>query len=101
MGMLQINPKSIIPVSEAKARLNNFADGLDTNLLVISKNGRATKLGLVDLDYLEKIQEKSDFSEMDRIEKDLRQDFRTYLKEKGFNPDKLTDKDIYRLLDKI
>lgn len=99
--MLQISPNNIVPISEIKNKLNSLADSLDTNLLVVSKNGRATKLGLINLDYLEKLQEKSDQSEMGKIEQDLRKDFRVYLKDLGYDPDKLTDEDIYRIIDKI
>lgn len=98
--MLQVNPRNIISISEAKTKLNSLADRLDGEPLIVSKNGQP-KLGIVSLDYLETLQRKADFAEMQRIQTELKTDFRDYLKQEGYKAEKLTDEEVYKIIDKI
>lgn len=97
--MLQVNPRNILPISIVKAKLNSLADNLNGEPLIVSKNGRP-KLGIVSLDYLEDLQKKADFAQMQQIENRWQENFRQALVKKGYNLDKLTDEDVYNLLDK-
>lgn len=98
--MLQVNPRNIISISEAKTKLNSLTNKLNGEPLIVSKNGQP-KLGIVSLDYLETLQKKADFAEMQRMQMELKTDFRSFLKQEGYKPEKLTDEEVYKIIDKI
>lgn len=99
--MLQINPKNIIPITEARAKLDNLvSDAEGNNFFVISRQGKA-KAAVIDVEYLMDLQRKLDFAEMRELHKQLQQGFREYLIKKGYDPDKMTDEEAEKILQDI
>ena len=99
--MLQINPQNIIPITEARAKLDDLVSGAQgNNFYVISRQGKA-KAAIIDVEYLMDLQRKLDFAEMRELHKQLQQGFREYLIKKGYNPDKMTDEEAEKILQSI
>lgn len=68
--MLQVNPKNIIPVTEARANLNQLISQTQKEKIsLLTKQGRPV-IAVVDLSYLEFIQDKLNqfFDEEDTLE---------------------------------
>lgn len=99
--MLQILPKNIIPITEARGKLDDLVEqAKGDNFFVISRQGKA-KAAVVDVDYLLELQKKLELEEMREINLQMQEDFRKYLRKKGFNPDKMTDKEAEKILQKL
>lgn len=98
MFMLQIKPENIIPITEARAKLDNLvSDAEGNNFFVISRQGKA-KAAIIDVEYLMELQKKLDFAEMRRLNLEFQKGFRAYLIKKGYNPDKMSDEDAEKIL---
>lgn len=96
--MLQILPKNIIPITEARARLDDMVEeAKGDNFFVISRQGKA-KAAVIDVDYLLEMQKKLELEEMKEINIRMQESFRKYLRKKGYNPDKMTDKEAEKIL---
>lgn len=99
--MLQIQPKNIIPITEARAKLDDLVcQATGNNFFVISKQGKA-KAAIIEVDYLLELQKKVDLAEMKKAHEAMREKFRQYLRKKGYNPDKMTDKEAENILFKL
>lgn len=96
--MLQIKPENIIPITEARARLDDLvSDAEGNNFFVISRQGKA-KAAVIDVEYLMDLQKKADSLEMQKLHLELQEGFREYLRKKGYNPDKMTDRQAEKIL---
>lgn len=96
--MLQILPKNIIPITEARGKLDDLVrEAKGENFFVISQQGKA-KAAVIDVDYLLDLQKKVDMAEMERAHEAMQEGFRQYLKKRGFNPDKMSDKQAEKIL---
>lgn len=99
--MLQIQPKNIIPITDARAKLDDLVtDARGSNFFVISRKGKAAA-ALIDVNYIMELEKKLDFAEMRRINEDMHEAFRKYLRKKGLNPDTMSDKDAEKELAKL
>lgn len=99
--MLQIQPKNIIPITDARAKLDDLVtEARGNNFFVISRKGKA-EAAIVDVNYLMELEKKLDFAEMRRINEDMQEGFRKYLRKKGMNPDTMTDEDAQNELAKL
>ncbi len=99
--MLQIKPQNIIPITAARAKLDDLVtEATGNNFYVISRKGRA-EAALIDIDYLMDIQRQLDFAEMRKISQEMREGFRAYLRKKGLNPDTMTDEEAEAELAKL
>lgn len=96
--MLQILPKNIIPITEARGKLDDLVrEAKGENFFVISQQGK-TKAAVIDVEYLLDLQKKVDMAEMDKAHEAMQEGFRQYLRKKGFNPDKMSDKEAEKIL---
>lgn len=96
--MLQIKPKNIIPITQARARLDDLVtEARGDNFFVISRQGK-TEAAVVDVEYLLELERKLDFEEMRSINREMQKGFRDYLIKKGYNPDTMTDKGAEKIL---
>ncbi|MBI5620615.1 type II toxin-antitoxin system Phd/YefM family antitoxin [Candidatus Gottesmanbacteria bacterium] len=99
--MLQIKPQNIIPITDARAKLDDLVtQATGNNFFVISRKGRATA-AVVDVNYLMELEQRLDFAEMRRINEEMQESFRVYLRKKGKNPDMMSDKDAEKELAKL
>src|SRR3989344_4301864 len=99
--MLQIQPKNIIPITEARAKLDDLIDqAKGNNFFVISRQGKA-KAALVDIDFLMDYEVKFNGMEMEKIHLEMQKSFREYLIKKGYDPDKMTDEEAEKILQKL
>lgn len=96
--MLQILPKNIIPITEARGKLDDLVrEAKGENFFVISNKGKA-EAAVVDVEYLLELQKQNDFAEMRRANLEMQKGFRKYLIKKGYNPDKMSDKEAEKIL---
>lgn len=99
--MLQIQPKNIIPITDARAKLDDLVSkAVGNNFFVISRQGKA-KAAIIDIDYLLALQKKFDFAEMRRLNEEFQNGFREYLIKKGLNPEKMTDREAEKILEDL
>ncbi|KKR32062.1 MAG: hypothetical protein UT63_C0053G0013 [Candidatus Gottesmanbacteria bacterium GW2011_GWC2_39_8] len=96
--MFQILPKNIIPITEARGRLDDLVEeAKGDNFFVISRQGKA-EAAVVDVEYLLELEERLRLDEMRRLNLEMREGFRDYLRKKGYDPDKMTDKEAEKIL---
>ena len=96
--MLQIKPQNIIPITDARSKLDDLVtDAVGNNFFVISRQGKA-KAALIDVEYILNLQKKLDQIEMEQLQSEMQQSFKKYLKKKGVNPETLTDKEAENYL---
>lgn len=96
--MLQILPKNIIPITEARGKLDDLVrEAKGENFFVISQQGK-TKAAVIDVEYLLELQKKVDLAEMEKAHEGLQEGFRQYLRKRGFNPDKMSNKQAEKIL---
>lgn len=96
--MLQILPKNIIPITEARGKLDDLVrEAKGENFFVISQQGK-TKAAVIDVEYLLELQKKVDMAEMRRAREAMQEGFHQYLIRKGYNPDKISDKQAEKIL---
>lgn len=99
--MLQIKPQNIIPITDARSKLDDLVtDAVGNNFFVISRQGKA-KAALIDVEYILNLQKKLDQMEMEQLQSEMQQSFKKYLKKKGVNPDTLTDKEAEKFLNDL
>lgn len=99
--MLLIQPKNIIPITDARAKLDDLVtQAIGNNFFVISRKGKA-EAAIVDVDYLMELERKLDFAEMRRINEEFHEGFREYLFKLGKNPDTMTEKQAETILAKL
>ena len=96
--MLQILPKNIIPITEARSKLDDLVrEAKGENFFVISQQGK-TKAAVIDVEYLLELHKKADTEEMRRAHEGLQECFRQYLKKRGLNPDRMRTKQAEKIL---
>lgn len=99
--MLQIQPKNIIPITDARAKLDDLVtDARGSNFFVISRKGKA-EAAIIDVDYIMELEKKLDFAEMRKLHQEMQEAFRGYLIKQGKNPDTMTDKQAEAILMKL
>lgn len=99
--MLQIKPKNIIPITQARAKLDDLVtQAIGNNFFVISRQGRA-EAAIIDVDYILKLQQKLEMAEMRRLQQEFQKGFRNYLAKRGYEPDKLTEEEVEKILKKL
>lgn len=99
--MLQIKPQNIVPITLARAKLDDLVtEATGNNFYVISRKGRA-EAALIDVDYLMEVQRQLEAAEMRQISQEMREAFRSYLRKKGLNPDTMTDEEAEAELKKL
>lgn len=99
--MLQIKPQNIVPITDARAKLDDLVtQARGNNFFVISRKGRAAA-AIVDINYLMELEKKLDFAEMRRLHNEMQESFRDYLIKQGKNPDTMTDKQAEAILMKL
>ncbi|MBI3576938.1 type II toxin-antitoxin system Phd/YefM family antitoxin [Candidatus Gottesmanbacteria bacterium] len=99
--MLQIKPQNIIPITAARAKLDDLVtQARGSNMFVISRKGKA-EAAVIDVAYLMELEKKLDLAEMRRINEEMQKAFRTYLRKKGKNPDTMTDEEAEAELAKL
>lgn len=99
--MLQIQPNNIIPITDARAKLDDlvtYAKG--SNFFVISRKGKAAA-AIIDINYVMELERKLDFAEMRKLHQEMQESFRDYLVKQGKNPDTMTDKQAEAILMKL
>lgn len=96
--MLQIKPQNIIPITDARAKLDDLvSEARGDNFFVISRKGKA-EAAVVDVDYLLDLQRKLDLEEMRRINFEFQKGFRKYLIKKGYNPEMISNEEAEKIL---
>lgn len=99
--MLQIDPKNIIPITLARAKLDDLVTQAQGNkFFVISRQGKA-KTAVIDVEYLMEMQKKLDLAEMKESRRELQKGFRGYVVKKGLDPDSLTEKEAEKILSEL
>lgn len=99
--MLQIQPKNIIPITDARAKLDDLVtDARGSNFFVISRKGKA-EAAIIDVNYIMELEKKLDFAEMRRLHQEMQESFRTYLIKQGKNPDTMSDEEAEKILQRL
>lgn len=99
--MLQIQPKNIIPITDARAKLDDLVtDARGNNFFVISRKGKA-EAALIDVNYIMELEKKLDFVEMRRLHQEMQESFRKYLIKQGKNPDTMSDEEAEKILQRL
>lgn len=103
--MLQINPKNIVPVTEARANLNRLINQTKKEKIsLLTKQGKPAVI-LMDPLYFSILQDKIErltWSErFDSSLKKARRIFRKYLIKKGYDPEKVTEKQVQKIIAEI
>lgn len=99
--MLQIKPQNIVPITDARAKLDDLVtQARGNNFFVISRKGKA-EAAIIDVDYLMELQQELDLAEMRRINEEMQESFRAYLCRKGLNPDTMSEKEAEKELAKL
>lgn len=99
--MLQIKPQNIVPITDARAKLDDLVtQATGNNFFVISRKGKA-EAAIIDVAYLMELQKELDFAEMRRINEEMQESFRAYLRKRGLNPDTMSEKDAQKELAKL
>ena len=99
--MLQLKPQNIIPITAARAQLNDIVTAAKgSNYFVISRQGRPAA-AVIDWEYLSELQWKIDSEEAQEAVNGLRTGFKKYLRGQGYDPDKITDKEASKILVKM
>lgn len=99
--MLQIKPQNIVPITDARAKLDDLVtQARGNNFFVISRKGKA-EAAIIDVDYLMELQQELDLAEMRRINEEMQESFRAYLRKKGLNPDVMNEKEAEKELAKL
>lgn len=99
--MLQIQPKNIIPITDARAKLDDLVtDARGNNFFVISRKGKA-EAAIIDVDYIMELEKKLDFAEMRRLHNEMQESFRKYLIKQGKNPDTMSDEEAEKILQRL
>lgn len=99
--MLQIQPKNIIPITAARAKLDDLVtDARGSNFFVISRKGKAAA-ALIDVNYIMELEKKLDFAEMRRLHQEMQESFRKYLIKQGKNPDTMSDEEAEKILQRL
>jgi prevent-host-death family protein len=99
--MLQIKPKNIIPITEARGKLDNLInEAKGSNFFVISRQGKP-KAALIDLEYIMELEKKLDFTTWKQLREEMQSDFKKYLTNKGYDPKKMTEEEVYKIIESI
>jgi len=101
MNNLTVSLDQLVPFSQARANLAEIVDRVkNTKFLVLTKRQKP-KVALVDTDYLATLITKAETEEMKFLTENLQAGFVDYLKKKGLSPNKLTDVQAEKLLQKM
>ena len=98
---LTITLDQIVPFSQARANLAGLIDQLKTKkFTVVTKRQKPTAV-LVNTEYFTKLMAKQEAEEMKSLADSLQDGFSKYLKQKGLNPNKISDEQAEKILEKI
>lgn len=99
--MLQIQPKNIIPITDARAKLDDLVTQANgNNFFIISRKGKA-EAAIIDVDYIMELEKKLDFAEMRRLHQEMQENFRKYLIKQGKDPDTMSDEEAEKILQRL
>jgi len=103
--MLQIKPKNITSVTEARANLNKMiTQAQKDKVSLLTKQGKPAVV-LVDPDYFSRVQESIErvkwAKEFNLFLDEAKTSFKKYLTKNGYKPEKLTDEKIEKIIKEI
>lgn len=94
----KVSLDQIINISEARENLSRLVDQVGVGKTFIITKGGKPKSALIDLNLLREMERKRDFLEMEKITQSFQQAFRKYLRQRGYDPDKISEKKASRIL---
>lgn len=101
MNNLTISLDQLVPFSQARANLADLIDRVKGQYFLVVTKRQQPKVALVDTDYLAALITKVETEEMKFLTENLQTGFVDYLKNKRLSPNKLTDANAEKILQKM
>jgi prevent-host-death family protein len=85
----------MVPLTEARSRLSEIVDKTaGDQFWVLTRRGRPT-VAMVDIEYLDQLIRRARFED---LASRSQRAFETYLRERGIDPDAVTEEDVREIL---
>ena len=101
MNNLTVSLDQLVPFSQARANLADLVDKVKGKYFLVVTKRQQPRVALVDTDYLAALITKTETEEMKFLTENLQTGFVDYLKKKRLSPNKLTDAQAEKILQKM